>query len=130
LPEYPDIEKSSWRIGRIPISAASGFLQRDDVVEDEQEIPCAPGVKRLRLEPGTDTGFNTHRVVVGGYLYKITFTLPSKDRTDADGKPWRWIKWRWVYIPEPMNAHVKDDNPIGAPDSHPERCVPSSPVVG
>ena len=47
MPVFPDIEKSSWRIGRIPLEAASGFLQRDDLLEEEQEIPCAPGIKRL-----------------------------------------------------------------------------------
>jgi hypothetical protein len=90
-PIFPVFERASFRIGRIPADAATGFLKPDGPVEEAEEWLCAPNRKGMRLEPQTNTVLPVHYLARPGYLYAVTFTLPSNILTE-DGKPWDWTK--------------------------------------
>jgi hypothetical protein len=114
LPIHPDMAGASYRVGRIPLTSATGFLTRDVAVEGEVEIQCAPHRVGLRLEPKTETIFTAQFLAMPGQLYAVSFTLPS-EIPSKDGQPWTWGRWRAVYVPGPRQAEVKDGHPtIGA----------------
>jgi len=103
-PIFPVIEKASFRIGKIPADAATGFLKPDGRMEKEEEILCAPHREGMRLEPQTTTVFTAHYLAAQNCFYVITFTLPS-EILRKDGTKWDWIKWHVIYVPVPTKAH-------------------------
>jgi hypothetical protein len=98
MPIFPEAEKASFRIGQLDSGGGTGFLTRNMPVGDRQEIVCGSRVQGLRVEPNTETIFTAHYLAMPGLLYGIMFTLPSQI-FDKNGKPWKWTKWRVVYVP-------------------------------
>jgi hypothetical protein len=111
LPIYPNIKEASFRIGQIPLASTTGFLTRNVPVNAEVEIPCAPHRKGLRLEPKTETVFTVQYLATPGHLYAVAFTLPSQSLT-KDGEPWKWGRWRAIFVPKPRAIEIQDERPL------------------
>ncbi len=84
----------------------------------EVEILCAPHLKRLRLEPKTETVFTAQYLATPGHLHAVLFTLPSQTLNE-DGEPWKWGQWRAVFVPIPGAGRGLDNQPQPQPDSLP-----------